>query len=343
MRTMGRSWRAHPRALVARAGLGLLVVVVALAAVLGAVLVAVLVLRGGAPASGNPFADRALHREEPSPTSLLADRLRAADPASAAALERIAAVPQGIWLQPETDPLGAVGDRVRAISARAAAGDAVALLVVYGVPQRDCADSLSAGGLTAAEYPGWVGEVAAAADPDHTAVVLEPDALATIPGCGADVDRAARIAALRHAVGAFADAEVPTYVDAGHSRWLPAQEMAGLLEEVGVSRVRGFATNVSNYQTDADERAYAEEVAATLGGAHYVVDTGRNGDGGTDEWCNPPGMALGREPGAVDDGSAQDARWWVKPPAESDGTCGGGPIAGEVWPDRARGLVTSGG
>ena len=341
MRTMGRSMRrpsrAHPRSLVAWSGLGVLVV--------GVALVAVLVLRGGDPADGggNPFAGRSLHRE-PSPTSLLADRLRADDPASAAALDRIAAVPQGIWLRPEADPVGDVGGRVRAISARAAANDAVALLVVYGVPQRDCADSLSAGGLTAAEYPAWVGEVAAAADPDHTAVVLEPDALATIPACAAAVDRGARIAALRVAVAAFAEAEVPTYVDAGHSRWLPAEEMAGLLEEVGVSRVRGFATNVSNYQTDTDERAYAEAVVDALGGAaHYVVDSGRNGNGGTDEWCNPPGMALGREPGAVDDGSAQDARWWIKPPAESDGTCAGGPIAGEVWPDRARGLVTSGG
>ena len=337
MASMSRSWRARPRALAGWSVLGLLVVVVAL--------VAVPVLRGGASAEdgGNPFAGRSLHRE-PSPTSLLAERLRTSDPGSAAALDRIAAVPQGIWLQPEADPVGAVGDRVRAIGARAAADDAVALLVVYGVPQRDCADSLSSGGLSAAEYPAWVGEVAAAADPDHIAVVLEPDALATLEACAAAVDRGARIAALRHAVAAFAEAEVPTYVDAGHSRWLPAQEMAGLLEEVGVSRVRGFATNVSNYLTDAEERAYAEAVVDALGGAaHYVVDSGRNGNGGTDEWCNPPGMALGRESGAVDDGSSQDAWWWVKPPAESDGTCAGGPIAGEVWPDRARELVTSGG
>ena len=303
---------------------------------------AVVALRG-AHGDGNPFADRSLHRE-PSPTAILADRLRSSDPATASALEEIADVPQGIWLKPEVDPLGEVGDRVRAISGRAAADDAVALLVVYGVPQRDCVDSLSAGGLSVGEYPDWVAEIAAAADPEHTAVVIEPDALATALTCDADFDRPARIAALGAAVGTFAAAQVPAYVDAGHSHWLPPRDVADLLEEVGVSRVRGFATNVSNYQTDDDERAYAEAVVAELGGAaRYVVDTGRNGSGGTDEWCNPPGMTLGGEPSAVVDDSAQDARLWIKPPAESDGTCTGGPIAGELWPDRARELVTSGG
>ena len=331
MRTTSGSGRARP-ALVPTVALGLLALVV---------VAAVVVLRDGD--GGNPFAGRDLHRES-SPTALLADSLRGSDPASAEALDRIAEVPQGIWLQPETDPAGEVGDRVRGISARAAAADAVALLVVYGVPQRDCADSLSAGGLTAADYPGWVEEVATGADPDHTVVVIEPDALATVLTCGDGIDRAARIEALSTAVAAFADAGVPAYVDAGHSHWLPAQDMADLLEEVGVSRVRGFSTNVSNYQTDSDERAYAEEVVAAVGsGAHYVVDSGRNGNGGTDEWCNPPGMALGPEPGVVDDSSAQDARLWIKPPAESDGTCAGGPVAGEVWSDRARDLVTSGG
>jgi endoglucanase len=102
-----------------------------------------------------------------------------------------------------------------------------------------------------------------------------------------------------------------------------------------VESVRGFATNVANYQTDDDERDYAGRLSRLLGGAHFVVDSGRNGNGSTSSWCNPAGRAYGTEPGYVDDGTALDAFVWVKPPGESDGECGGGPPAGEFWPERA--------
>ena len=41
--------------------------------------------------------------------------------------------------------------------------------------------------------------------------------------------------------------------------------------------------------------------------------------------------------------TALDALLWVKPPAESDGTCHGGPPAGDVWIDRALALATAAG
>jgi endoglucanase len=139
---------------------------------------------------------------------------------------------------------------------------------------------------------------------------------------------------------------VTTYVDAGHSDWVPAAQMARLLRAVGVSTVRGFATDVSNYQPLAAETAYAEQVRTSLGGdVHFVVDTGRDGatGAGPEDWCNPPGRALGRAPGYVDDGTGLDALLWVKPPAESDGTCHGGPAAGEIWTQRAVALATAAG
>ena len=103
--------------------------------------------------------------------------------------------------------------------------------------------------------------------------------------------------------------------------------------------MRGFATNVANYQTDEHERAYAARIATLLGGAHYVIDSGRSGNGSTKNWCNPAGRAFGADPGVVDDGTGLDAFVWVKPPGESDGECGGGPPAGEFWPARALALA----
>ena len=108
--------------------------------------------------------------------------------------------------------------------------------------------------------------------------------------------------------------------------------------------MRGFATNVSNYQTDEDEQAYAEELSALLGGAHYVIDSGRNGNGSTEDWCNPPGRALrhrarGVAPTAAtwtpSSGSSRRAR------ATASATAGRRPA--QFWPERALELASASG
>ena len=105
---------------------------------------------------------------------------------------------------------------------------------------------------------------------------------------------------------------------------------------MGLGDAVGFALNTSNYRTTAESRAYGEQVAALLGGdVSFVVDTSRNGNGSNGEWCNPRGRALGDQPGAVDDGTHLDALLWVKLPGESDGSCNGGPPAGQWWQEVA--------
>jgi endoglucanase len=220
----------------------------------------------------------------------------------------------------------------------------VPLFVVYGIPDRDCTGGFSAGGLTEETYVPWVEEIAAAAG-DRSVVVLEPDALASSVSCG---DEKSRIRLLKQAVGVLDAAGVTTYVDAGHSSWVPAATMAELLRAVDVGSVRGFATDVANYQPLSRERAYAAELSGLLDGAHYVIDTGRSGassSAGTpvDDWCNPAGQALGEGPGFIDDGTALDALLWIKPPAESDGDCHGGPPAGDIWLERAVRLAVDAG
>ncbi|MFB9312690.1 glycoside hydrolase family 6 protein [Nocardioides plantarum] len=291
---------------------------------------------------GNPFAERAQ-------TVLANPRLTAAvrqaeadgDTDRARVLERLAKVPTGIWLTPEAFPAGRVGPYVAgavgvADGADGGKGSTVPLFVVYGIPDRDCTGGFSAGGLTDETYVPWVSEIAAAAG-DRSVVVLEPDALASSVSCG---DKESRIRLLKQAVGVLDAAGVTTYVDAGHSAWVPAATMAELLRAVDVGSVRGFATDVANYQPLSRERAYAAQLSKLLDGAHYVIDTGRSGASsaaGTpvDDWCNPEGQSLGENPGFVDDGTGLDALLWIKPPAESDGTCHGGPPAGDIWLDRA--------
>lgn len=291
----------------------------------------------------NVFAERALFVDPGARTLAAVAQLRAdGREADADLLARMAEVPTGIWLVPEQLPPGSVGPFVTSLATAAEEAEEVPVLVLYGIPGRDCSGGYSAGGLDKASYRPWVQEVADAvvAAEATVAVVVEPDALASSLECDL---RAERVELVGRAVDTLVAAGITTYLDAGHSDWVSASAMAQMLEEVGIDRVRGFATNVSNYQTDEAERAYAERLSDLVGGSHWVVDRGRNGNGATDEWCNPPGRALGQLPGFVEDGSGLDAYLWVKPPAESDGTCGGGPPAGEIYLDQAVSLARAAG
>ena len=75
---------------------------------------------------------------------------------------------------------------------------------------------------------------------------------------------------------------------------------------------------------------------------YFVIDTSRNGNGPFgNEWCNPPGRALGIPPTCNTGNEKCDAFLWVKVPGESDGTCNGGPRAGRFWPEQAEKLISA--
>ena len=311
--------------------------------VLGLVLSLALSACGGDEAqspsgSPNPYVDGAGYADPDSRTAQAAADAKASGESDADRVyARLAGTPQGIWLTPEQYPAGQVGPFVTQVVTAADAAGEIPTFVIYGIPDRDCSGGYSGGGLPADQYGPWVQEIADAAasgevDSD-VAVIVEPDALASAVECD-NIDE--RVSLISDAVSTLGAAGLTTYVDGGHSHWIDPTDLAGLLERVGVDDVRGFATNVANYQTDLDEQQYAEELSSALGGdAHYVIDSGRNGNGSTEEWCNPSGRALGTAPSAVTDQGHLDAYVWVKPPGESDGECNGGPVAGEFWPERA--------
>lgn len=282
----------------------------------------------------HPFADRDLFVDD----AASAERLAAAtDPAERAVLERLLTVPTTVWVTPEEhpDPSRFVGR----LADRAEDADAVLVLAVYGITDRDCTGRHSAGGLPPEAYRAWIDDIADEVHGD-VAVILEPDALASAPACARVSERTSLLA---ESVDRLDDAGATVYLDAGHSNWVPPGAMADLLEAAGIERARGFATNVANFRPESAERSYAERVSSELDGAHYVIDTSRNGAGTADDWCNPPEQALGREPEVVDDDTALDAYLWIKPPGESDGACGGGPAAGTWWPERALELAENAG
>jgi endoglucanase len=251
---------------------------------------------------------------------------------------RIAATPTAIWLTPEQYTVGQVGAFVRSVMA--GAGARTPVFVLYGITDRDCVSGQSSGGLPPQRYLAWVRNVARSLTA-RSAVILEPDALASSPQCG---NTATREHLLRRAIDMLGTG--PTvYLDAGHANWIPAGQMAQMLQASGIDQIRGFSLNVSSYDATSAEEQYADALRTLLPQAHYVIDTGRNGNGGqggNGEFCNAPNQALGHVP-AVGAAPGLDAYLWIKPPGESDGSCHGAPPAGQFWVQGAAALARAAG
>ncbi|MGP3637524.1 glycoside hydrolase family 6 protein, partial [Streptomyces sp. 24-1644] len=258
-------------------------------------------------------------------------------------LKRISTRPVADWPAGDEPAAG-----IRAAVRSAARRDQSVLLVAYNIPHRDCG-AYSAGGAADADvYRGWIGAFADAIGNAPATVVLEPDALPHIvDGCTPAENHDERFMLLSEAVGTLKELpRTKVYIDAGNPDWInDPSKLAEPLRRAGIDRADGFALNVANFQSNATVRSYGARLSALVGGAHFVIDTSRNGNGPlpgdrAEAWCNPPGRALGTPPATRTGDDGLDAYLWIKRPGDSDGTCRGGPAAGTWWPDYALGLAT---
>jgi endoglucanase len=266
-----------------------------------------------------------------------ADAWRGSRPSDAAQMEKLAAQSQARWIGNWN---GNVRADVDAFTTRMTADGAMPVFVAYNIPHRDCGGMSGGSSTTSAEaYRSWIAAFAAGIGARRAAVILEPDALAGMD-CLSSVEQQARVDLLAYAVQTFrANGSVAVYLDAGNPGWQPPATMSERLARAGVALAQGFALNVSNFIGTAENLAYGQRLSALVGGKHFVIDTGRNGLGGSGEWCNPAGRALGPRP-TTDTGSPlADAFLWVKAPGESDGACGGATVAGSWMPEYALGLA----
>lgn len=298
--------------------------------------------------SANPLAGQTFYVDPRGPAAQQAARWRAEGrKADATAMARLAKRPTAIWFADAP----AVGARVREAVRKAARANRSALLVAYHVPGRDCG-SFSAGGSGSADaYRAWVRAVARGIGAQRATVILEPDAIpqAVVESCLSDSSKGQRYALLADAVRILAALPKTTvYIDAGNPGFVrPVSRLVGPLRAAGIKAADGFALNVSNFYRTDRVIDYGRDLSRRLGGAHFVIDTSRNGNGptfhddpGGPKWCNPPGRAIGRSP-TTDTGQRKvDAYLWIKQPGSSDGTCrAGAPPAGTWWPEYALQLV----
>ncbi len=291
----------------------------------------------GVNVEGNPFLGVDLYLPLYTNADQARRRVERSNPEEARLIAKIADTPQARWLGEWS---GNVEVTAGNLAKAAQQKRQVPLFVAYNIPNRDCGQFSAGGAVEKHAYRKWIQGLARAIGPERRAiVVLEPDALGLLTQCLDERAQELRLGMLREATQMLeALPGVAVYLDAGHSRWVPAAQMAERLKMAGVTSARGFALNTSNYIADAELIAYGDELSELVGGdVHYIIDSSRNGNGPApnNDWCNPPGRALGRRPSAVNDGSALDAFVWLKNPGESDGSCNGGPSAGQWYQERA--------
>jgi endoglucanase len=241
-------------------------------------------------------------------------------------IQYIADQPMGQWLGEWS---GNVEDFVRK-SAMQSNGK-ILNFVLYNIPFRDCG-SYSAGGTQPENYRQWVESVVRGLGSQKALLILEPDAIPQLD-CLPPAAQSERLALLKDAVQILKKAPgAKVYVDAGHPAWKPTDVMAERLLQAGVMAADGFALNISNFQTLETNISYGRTLRSRLG-KNFVIDTSRNGRGPDPDgvWCNPRSRALGRTPTLQTETEGVDAFLWVKRPGESDGSCNGGPGAGQWW------------
>jgi len=313
------------------------------------------------PLRENPFSGASFYVD---PTYVAQiEATAAANPAQAERLRKVEAFPTAVWLASIANGRLATRYLDDALAQQTQVGHSVvSVFVLYDMPARDCAAQASSGEIDlaggVARYSSDFIDVIATQFRDHSSqrivAILEPDSLANL-ATNLDIAKckAAESAyrqAIAYALRRLAMPHVSLYLDAGHAGWLGwdgnRAKIARIFRQVlddagGVDRIRGFATNVSNFNTLSDgdgtrlepscpcpdEITYVQKLSTSLAEVGiadkgFIVDTGRNGRGAIRSkwgaWCNVRGAGLGERPRAAP-APGVDAYLWVKPPGESDG------------------------
>ncbi|GMF29244.1 unnamed protein product [Phytophthora lilii] len=217
-------------------------------------------------------------------------------------------------------------------------------IVVYGIPNKDCAAGLSSGGsvTSTSDYQAFLKELTDAVGDRKVLYVVEPDALGLLTqdgGCGASAGYLDNLKVAVAALSANANAEL--FVDIGY--WMlaygdSASKVATVMKELGSSgRLKGVTINTSNYRSNDECATYCTNFQTAMGSTDMtcVVDTSRNYNGSpTSDWCNVPTAGIGKPPTSETGVSNLDYFMWIKPPGESDGECAtGGTSAGSFYLD----------
>ncbi|KAK0638539.1 1, 4-beta cellobiohydrolase [Cercophora newfieldiana] len=274
---------------------------------------------GGATAtySGNPFDGVTMWANSYYSSEVHSLAIPSLTGAMATKAAAVAKVPSFQWLDRNiTLSTLLPGTLAEIRAANKAGGNYAAIIVVYDLPDRDCAAAASNGEFAIANnganhYKTYINEIRRQIQlysDIRTILVIEPDSLANMI-TNMNVAKCSGAAATYKELTVYALKQlnlpnVAMYLDGGHGGWLgwpanigPAADMyAQIYKDAGSpAAVRGLATNVANYNAwslstapsyttpnpNFDEKRYVEAFRPLLEAkgfpAHFIVDQGRSG------------------------------------------------------------------
>lgn len=309
-----------------------------------------------APAGGNPLAGARFFVDPQSAAANAARRYRALsviarEPGTA----RFGSFSWGTQWVPS---IGIAVSRYLARAAATAPGT-VPLLATYRLVHGQC--KRGGKGDTPADqaaYHSFMTGLAQGIGSYRAVLFLEMDALITSP-CLDRQGLATRINELSDAINVLTatDPHLVVYLDAGAADALHSRDAANLLRRAGVARIQGFLVNATHFDWTSKEIKYGTQISRMIGGKHFVVNTGTNGEGplrpqnivknGLEVLCNPTGRGLGPTPTTRTGSPLVDMFAWTTNPGETGGRCSdqpdlemqGGPGVGAYWPAYAQMLV----
>ena len=231
------------------------------------------------------------------------------------------------------------------------------IVVLYGIPNRDCGSFSKGGHPNAASYKEWIDRVSAIIGQRRAVVIIEPDAINYCghPRGSAKYNERAELLSYAAEKLNKNNPNVASYIHAGNSDLVTKhpEAVANAIIDGGLKYMRGFALNVSGLGGTAEEQAGAEKFVTYLASkgfdkVRYVIDTGRSGINRPKHQnanapynsCNNFNAALGPRSTTKTTGAHADAYLWINGGGGSDGECNmGAPAAGLPYPEYTRHLV----
>ena len=232
------------------------------------------------------------------------------------------------------------------------------IVVIYGIPNRDCGSFSKGGHPTADSYRAWIDRVSTIIGQRRAVVIVEPDAINYCNHKKGSAPYNERAELLTY-VGKTLKEKNPnvvTYLHAGNSVLVTAhpEAIATAVIDGGLAYMQGFALNVSGIGGTQEEQAGAEKFVdylATKGlNKRYVIDTGRSGINRPKHQnanapynsCNNFNAALGPRSTTRTTAPRADAYLWINGGGGSDGECNmGAPAAGLPYPEYTRALINN--
>ncbi|EIN07098.1 cellobiohydrolaseII [Punctularia strigosozonata HHB-11173 SS5] len=269
------------------------------------------------PAAGNPFEGYTIYLSPYYANEIALAAGNITDSTLKAKAASIANIPTFTWLDtvakvPDLGTYLADADSIQ----KSTGQKQLVQIVVYDLPDRDCAAKASNGEFSIADngqanYFNYMDQIVAQIQkyPDVRVVaVIEPDSLANLV-TNLNVQKCANAettykACVTYALKQLSSVGVYQYMDAGHAGWLgwpanisPAATLFTQMYQAGGSSpfIRGLATNVANYNAltaaspdpitqgnpNYDESHYINALAPMLASsgfpAQFIVDQGRSG------------------------------------------------------------------